>query len=48
MFFKEKSKTKQNKATSTGVSIYLGCSDRKLNIIHSKLRNMCKSVSADL
>ena len=27
---------------------YLGWSDRKLNIIHSKLRNMCSSLSADL
>ena len=27
---------------------YLGWSDRKLNIIHSKFRNMCSSLSADL
>ena len=27
---------------------YLDWSDRKLNIIHSKLRNMCSSLSADL
>ena len=27
---------------------YLGWSDRKLNIIHSKLRNMCRSLSLGL
>ena len=30
------------------VPFYFGWGDRKLNIIHSKLRNMCSSLNADL
>jgi hypothetical protein len=30
------------------VPFYFGWGDRKLNIIHSRLRNMCSSLNADL
>jgi hypothetical protein len=30
------------------VPFYFGWGDRKLNIIHSRLRNMCSSINADL
>jgi hypothetical protein len=30
------------------VPFYFGWGDRKLNIIHSRLRNMCGSLNADL
>ena len=30
------------------VPFYFGCCDRKLNIIHNRLRNMCSSLNADL
>ena len=30
------------------VAFYFGWGDRKLNVIHSRLRNMCSSLNADL
>jgi hypothetical protein len=38
----------KNKILLEKVPFYFGWGDRKLNIIHSRLRNMCSSLIADL